>query len=172
MSNLDIRDYHLARILLVIDTFSRDGDELEGLTKLAKLDFLLRYPVFLERLLERRRKPWPEGRAPSLAERQAVESRMVRYKYGPWDSRYYALVGALVGRGLIAVSRTSGHVSFAATAEGHDLAARIAQTGAWAIPAARCGLLKRWFDRSGNQLKSLIYRELPEAVDRPYWAPI
>ena len=26
---------------------------------------------------------------------------MIRYKYGPWDDRYYAVIGALVSRGLL-----------------------------------------------------------------------
>ena len=44
---------HLGRLLVLIDTFGgRSGDkQIEGLTKLAKLDFLLRYPDYLERAL-------------------------------------------------------------------------------------------------------------------------
>lgn len=44
---------HLGRLLVLIDAFAgKAGDQkLEGLTKLAKLDFLLRYPAFLERAI-------------------------------------------------------------------------------------------------------------------------
>ena len=80
MRTIEVPEYHLARLLLLIDAFSGADHQLDGLTKLAKLDFLLRYPIFLERLLERRGLHWPEGAAPTLAERQAVESRMIRYK--------------------------------------------------------------------------------------------
>lgn len=76
-------DYHLARLLLLLDAFTRKGGRLDGLTKIAKLDFLLRYPVFLERILVKRGLAWPSGLAPDANERLAVESRMVRYKYGP-----------------------------------------------------------------------------------------
>lgn len=165
-------DYHLARLLLLVDAFSVNGDRLEGLTKLAKLDFLLRYPVFLERLLDRRGKAWPAGAAPTYAERQAVESRMIRYKYGPWDNRYYALVGALVGKGLVEAAHRNGHLSVTTTELGRAVAKSLAATDAWRTAWHRSELLKRWFDRSGNQLKEMIYRELPEVVDRPYWAPI
>ncbi len=41
---------HLGRILVLLRAFSgRSGNyPVEGLTKLAKLDFLLRYPTYLE----------------------------------------------------------------------------------------------------------------------------
>ena len=165
-------DYHVARLLLLIDAFTDGGNRLDSLTKLAKLDFLLRYPVFLERLLDRRRKAWPEGVGPTASERLAVESRMIRYKYGPWDNRYYALVGALVGRGLVEALRLDGHLSFAVTDLGRSAARELGASEAWRPVSARSALLKQWFDLSGSQLKRLIYRELPDAVDRPHWAQI
>lgn len=172
MTTLEIPDYHLARLLILIDAFTRDGGRLEGLTKLAKLDFLLRYPVFLERLLVRRSLRWSPGSAPTLAEREAVESRMVRYKYGPWDARYYTLLGALSARGLVDATREGALVTFELTPEGREVARRLANTSEWQTVARRSALLKRSFDRSGNRLKSLIYDELPDAVDRPHWASI
>lgn len=44
---------HLARLLVLLKAFSgRDGTKtIDGLTKLAKLDFFLRYPTYLERAL-------------------------------------------------------------------------------------------------------------------------
>ncbi len=169
---IDPTDYHVARLLLLIDAFTAAGGSLDGLTKVAKLDFLLRYPVFLERLLDRRRKAWPEGAGPTSAERLAVESRMMRYKYGPWDNRYYALLSALVGRGLVEATRRDGHVAFTVTDSGRGAARDLATSDAWRAVHLRCGLLKEWFDLSGNQLKQLIYRELPDVVDRPHWTPI
>lgn len=168
----DNQDYHIARLLILIDAFSADGGRLESLTKLAKLDFLLRYPVFLERLLDRRRKAWPEGAGPTYAERLAVESRMIRYKYGPWDNRYYALIGALVGRRLVTASQVDGHLVLTTTESGHQAARDLASSSAWQTTSARSALLKRWFDLPGSRLKNLIYAELPDAVDRPYWAQI
>ena len=47
-------DLHIARLLILIGTFSgmKGNKTVNGLTKLAKLDFLLRYPIYLERALE------------------------------------------------------------------------------------------------------------------------
>lgn len=78
--------YHEARILLLIDRFTAAKKGLNGLTKLAKLDFLLRYPAMLDRLLVDDSINWPQGTQPTSSERLAVESRMTRYKYGPGTS--------------------------------------------------------------------------------------
>jgi len=43
-----------ARLLLLIDAFSGGADGLQGRTKLAKLDFLLRYPRFCRRAMRLR----------------------------------------------------------------------------------------------------------------------
>ncbi|MEG1452058.1 hypothetical protein [Brevundimonas sp.] len=45
---------HLMRLLILLrcaDKRGRTPKPVEGITKLAKLDFLLRYPVYLERAL-------------------------------------------------------------------------------------------------------------------------
>ena len=80
---------HEARILLLINAFAgENGDgQIEGLTKLAKLDFLLRYPTYLERALVKKGR---STKAVDLKphEELSVESKMVRYRFGPWDHRY------------------------------------------------------------------------------------
>ena len=79
---------HEGRLLLLVSAFSPEAEVggIAGLTKLAKLDFLLRYPVLLERALTARGR---STRAVELQdfERSSVESRMVRYRFGPWDHR-------------------------------------------------------------------------------------
>jgi hypothetical protein len=160
-------DYHVARILLLIDAFTTPAASLEGLTKLAKLDFLLRYPSFLEQMLRGSGIPWPTGQQPSAAEQLAVESRMMRYKYGPWDDRYYAIVGCLLGSGLADSVIGKKRVALRTSPIGRARAEELAKRAAWQVVAQRCRLLKKYFDVSGNSLKERIYRELPEVVDRP-----
>ncbi len=160
-------DYHVGRILLLIDAFTTPSSSLEGLTKLAKLDFLLRYPSFLQQLLRGAGIPWPQGQQPSPAEQFAVESRMIRYKYGPWDDRYYAIVGCLLGSGLADPAIGKKRLALRTSPSGRERSRELAQTEPWQIVAERCRLLKKHFDVSGNSLKERIYRELPEVVDRP-----
>ncbi|UGQ14866.1 hypothetical protein LO772_15590 [Yinghuangia sp. ASG 101] len=163
--------YHEARVLLLIARFTTARGSLAGLTKLAKLDFLLRYPVMLERLLPNGGRGWPAGAEPTDAERVAVESRMTRYKYGPWDQRYYGVLASLVARGLITVG-SPGQAEFRVTERGAAAAASLEAAPQWAVVAARAKLLKKHFNRSGSALKNLIYDKLPDAVDRPWRAEI
>ncbi|MFD9288432.1 hypothetical protein ACFWBV_09015 [Streptomyces sp. NPDC060030] len=154
-------------MLLLIDRFTGARKGLDGLTKLAKLDFLLRYPAMLDRLMVGDGISWPPGVQPTSAERLAVESRMTRYKYGPWDQRYYGILGSLVARDLITY-RAPDRAEFRITASGAVAAAMLAETDEWAVVAKRVNLLKKHFNKSGSSLKTLIYDRLPDAVDRPW----
>src|SRR5579875_4017843 len=113
-----------ARLLLLIDGFSSASTTLQGRTKLAKLDFLLRYPAFLRRALIARNISFdlPD----SSEEEQTIEQRMVRFRYGPWDPAYYALLGSLLGRGLIEAIPHAHYIGFRTTARGHTLADTLA----------------------------------------------
>ena len=164
--NEDIQ-YHDARILLLIEAMGPRGATMNGLTKLVKLDFLLRYPQFLERLLRKGQIPWPDGTAPTAAEMLAVEAPMIRYKYGPWDDRYYPILGYLRGTGLADVQRTDGTMTIRLTDAGRALARQLSHDPAWARVWHRAQLLHQHFNLSGNALKDRIYNELPDVVDRP-----
>lgn len=155
-------EYHQARVLLLIVAFAGARGKLDGLTKLAKLDFLLRYPVFLERLLPAGSADWTDQTRPTQVERQAVESRMMRYKYGPWDDRYYPVIGALVGRGLLNyVEGARGNLALRPTAAGRALASALTADPQWAVTYARSALLKRHLNLSGNASRTLSTNVFP-----------
>ena len=152
-----------ARLLLLIDIFSLNAGMLQGRTKLAKLDFLLRYPKFFERAMALRNVDVHIARDESAANN--IEQRMVRYRYGPWDPAYYALLGALLGRGLITTVPERNYLGFRATAAGHDIACQLARSDAWEAVAARATLLRRTFrTHTGTFLKDWIYRHFPEVT--------
>jgi hypothetical protein len=156
-------------LLILLRHFAPEGKKpLVSLTKLAKLDFLLRYPSFTDILLASRGVAWPLGAEPTDSERDAVESRMIRYKYGPWDDRYYVLLGSLVGMGLARVSTKGKTLTISLTEEGANHALRLAETEEWNIIDSRAAVLKRVFDTTGTKLRNMIYEELPEVVDRPH----
>jgi hypothetical protein len=159
-------NYHLARIMLILRHFAANKP-LTGLTKLAKLDFLLRYPTFTERLLSSRGLEWPEGTRPTQSERLAIESRMIRYKYGPWDDRYYSLLGTLVGLGLAEVHYEGPSLKVRLTTDGANRADQISNETAWQTTDLRIRVLRKTFNTTGTKLKSIIYEELPDVVDRP-----
>lgn len=157
--------YHEARLLVLLAAF---GKGITGLTKLAKLDFLLRYPTMLEQLLLRDGISVPEAAVPRDIERISVESPMIRYKYGPWDDQYYAILGSLISKALVDSTPTGRSIQIRLTERGAEIAHAITSDPAWSTTAARAGLLRRHYNKTGNALKDRIYAEFPEALDRPH----
>ena len=162
---------HLARLLLLVDAFGQaTGTGLDGLTKLAKLDFLLRYPGFLQSLLAKQHIAAMVDLADH--ELQAISDPMIRYRYGPWDNRYYELLGGLVGRGLVEYVKGRGRVSFRATTSAHQIASDLRGSPEWSTIVRRIQLLHEHFDIGGTQLKKLIYDSFPALVALPWRAVI
>ncbi|MCX4832493.1 hypothetical protein OG746_27515 [Streptomyces sp. NBC_01016] len=167
--------YHQARVLLLVDAVSKaagHAGKLDGLTKLAKLDFLLRYPALAPQVLDNLPvfDPRLNLSREELATPTEVEAPMVRYKYGPWDDRYYTVIGALVGRGLLKYARgRKGSVALSMTKEGRRLSDQMGKSRDWkalserseAIATASAGM-------TGNSLKDLVYQRLEKLMDRPH----
>ncbi|GAA0335745.1 hypothetical protein NE235_14920 [Actinoallomurus spadix] len=169
MSQQEEMNYHIARLLVILRHFGpTEKRPLKGITKLAKLDFLLRYPAFTDQIIANRGLQWPLGAEPSESEFKAVESRMIRYKYGPWDDRYYPLIGRLVGLGLAEVSKEKRALSIRLTDEGRARAESISRTREWLEVELRARFLRENLNLTGNRLKEIIYAELPDVVDRPH----
>ena len=150
-----------ARLLLLVNAFSSGSKFLEGRTKLAKLDFLLRYPHFFKRAISIKA---PNAPINHIDAPETVESRMVRYRYGPWDPVYFAVIGRLVGKGLIHVVPARNGTGYKTTQLGNVVAKRLAATSVWADVALRLRLLRKYFDLSGNSLKTFIYENFPEVT--------
>ncbi len=158
-------DLHAARLLVLISAYSgaSPGDSVEGLTKLAKLDFLLRYPVMLERALAAKGRSTRDVQLEEY-ERLSVESEMVRYRFGPWDHRYREVLNILVGKGLVTVSVEGRKVVITLTDRGRTLASELEASPAFQDYARRSTLLKRHFDVQATTLMRFIYETFPEVV--------
>jgi hypothetical protein len=150
------------RLLLLIDAFSLNGGAVQGRTKLAKLDFLLRYPAFHERAMQLRKLP---SATPSAEPEPDLETRMVRYRYGPWDPAHYGILGSLIGRGLVEVVREPRVFAFRTTARGSKIAKELAESEPWIGVSRRATLLRRAFrTQTGTFLKDWIYENFPEVT--------
>lgn len=174
VANLDqAPQLHAARLLLLLDAFAEDdhGGAIEGLTKLAKLDFLLRYPVMLERALEAKGRSIREVHL-EVHERYSVESEMVRYRFGPWDHRYRGFINLLVAKGLASISVEGRKVVIAATEAGRERARQLSSDDLFIPYAQRARLLKRHFDLTATNLMRFIYETFPELVSLRSNAPI
>ena len=98
-------DVHLARILVLLKAFARTNlPAIEGITKLAKLDFLLRYPSCLEKALLARGLSAKNIPVDDF-DRLTIEARMIRYRYGPWDHRYRRFLNTVAEEDQALVNR-------------------------------------------------------------------
>ena len=130
----------LGRILILLRAFGgrKSNQALEGLTKLAKLDFLLRYPAYLERALAARGIATEPTKVQDY-ERNSVEALMVRYRYGPWDHRYRRFLNTLVGLGLVYVQTDKRTIVIRLTEEGQKAADALIDDPAYGAITARAG---------------------------------
>ena len=167
--------YHQSRVLLLVAAVAAEpghARKLDGLTKLAKLDFLVRYPGLASIILEdlsgaddRLHLDPNERNAPTN-----VDDPMIRYKYGPWDDRYYPVLGGLVSRQLLRYARgRRGSVALVPTDAGRLLAEHLRSDTEWRSIADRCeAIAQASVGLSGNALKERIYDRLADLMDRPH----
>lgn len=153
---------HLGRLLILINEFSKKGKaEVKGITKLAKLDFLLRYPVYLEKALLVRGKELKKASVRDF-EVSSVESKMVRYRYGPWDFRYRKFLNILIAKGLIYYRTEGNSVMIGITKKGLETANRLSEDEIFEDLFERAKVLRINFDIKATRLKNFIYETFPE----------
>ena len=168
----DILELHAARLLLLVAVCGtkKRGTKfarLDGLTKLAKLDFLVRYPEFFEKLA----KHLGQDGTTSV---RAIESSMVRFHYGPWDDRYYHILAYLEGKQLLEVMREGSTYQFKLSGLGTSVAENLARSEAFGELVQHMQRVKGLVGKmSGTPLKALIYEVFgKEVVDRKLGEPI
>lgn len=157
---------HEARLLLLLKNVTKGGEgSVEGITKLAKIDFLLRYPLYFQRLVDRlnveriRKITVPINEF----ETDTVESKMIRFRYGPWDPRYRRWIGILVAKGLADTYLQGKTVHVKLTPRGTVIASSLAEAADFRDLAARSELVAKTVgSRTGTWLKDIIYEVVPE----------
>jgi hypothetical protein len=160
----DILEFHAARLMLLMEICGSAG-RIDGLTKMAKLDFFTRYPDFFE--VARASVSPDSDSPPTTTTDSAVEASMVRHHYGPWDKRYYHVLAHLEARQLISVVKEGKSYQIALTGLGRERAKMLAAKGSFAPLVSRLKQVKAVFGRkSGTYLKDLIYRLFDQEVGR------
>lgn len=154
----DSIEFHAARLLLLLKHAGGRKAKIVGRLRLAKLDFFVRYPVYLSKALG------SDAKTVTIIQ---PESPMIRYKYGPWDKKYYDVFAFLVAKGLVTISPTQSGDEFALTSRGQDAINEL-QGPDFEDIVERCKVVyQRFKDFSGTQLKSYIYKNFPEIVSQP-----
>jgi hypothetical protein len=124
-----------------------------------------RYPKCLERVVKDTGGQVADANIRPY-ERDTVESRMIRFRYGPWDGRYRRWIGLMVARDLAATYVTGNTVNVLLTQSGREVADVIAKLDEYADLQARSKLI---FAAVGGiaatKLKDFIYAKFPELLN-------
>ena len=160
----DIIEFHVARLLLLMSICGTAG-RIDGLTKLAKLDFFARYPDFFRTALAATQSETVE-KFPTQRDR-SVESAMVRHHYGPWDKRYYQVLAVLEAKALMTVEKEGNLYRFVLTPMGRERAKALASKSSFEPLVVRMREIKKAFGKkTGSSLKNLIYQLFDAEVSR------
>jgi hypothetical protein len=155
----EVVEFHASRLLLLFNVCGT-ADRIEGLTKLAKLDFFVRYPAFFQRVAQSTGDDATTEGSSSL-----IESPMVRHHYGPWDRRYYHVLAYLEARKLIRVSKAGRAYLFVLTDEGREVAVSLRENEIFRELVMQMKRVKKAVGRfSGSRLKQMIYEEFAKEV--------
>lgn len=159
-------DLHLSRLLVLLRAACgrKNTKTVEGITKLAKLDFLLRYPTCLERAL-RKVEGDPARAQVQSHERVSIESKMIRFRYGPWDGRYRRWIALLVAKGLaeIYVQRNTIHIRL--TERGAEVADQVRILPDFVDMDTRSSVIASVFGAfSATRIKEFVYQTFPELL--------
>jgi len=159
----DIMEFHATRILLLILVCGSKQREtkaikIDSLTKLAKLDFFVRYPGLFNKLADYL------GKKEHISD-ISIESRMIRFHYGPWDKRYYQILPYLEAKNLISVKKNGKSYEFSLTSKGENIAENLKDKKAFKEIVYRLKIIKKVLgSKSGNSIKSLIYEVFDNEV--------
>lgn len=154
-------EFHAARILLLL---YRCNGIIDGRTKLAKLDFFVRYPMAVKRVLD-------AGLVTVVNEKQklsfsvdpnSIESQMIRYRYGPWDPKYAVVIPYLQSLGLLTVDSGKSE-TYTLTERGESAARDLLQDKSFQQLDATLQVVSQVFSTwKGSQLKRFIYDNFEE----------
>lgn len=153
----DLLEFHAARLLLLFKLCGVAG-RIDGLTKMAKLDFFVRYPQFFN---EACKAIGIEAEATDTS----VESSMIRFHYGPWDDRYYHVLAFLESTGLLEVTKVKNAFVLALTDKGKSAAKQLADEPEYGTLVEQMKRVKKALGKqAGSSLKKLIYKVFEKEV--------
>jgi hypothetical protein len=163
---------HEARLMILLLVAGRRADRVEpvdGIMKLAKMDFLLRYPNMLVRVLNHigkgKKRARDEAQSIGDEEKNTIEARMIRFRYGPWDKRYRRWLATLSARNLVNVFKEGRTVRVVLTPRGKEVAERLVSRNEFADLARRAEMIKSAVgDMPSAKLKNFIYEIAPELL--------
>ena len=146
----EVFELHAARLVLLLKHCGIKN-RIDGLTKMAKLDFFVRYPPFF---IKAAQSLGAQLEAPAASS----DSSMVRYRYGPWDDRYYHLLSYLESAELITIRRVGRSYRVTLTPSGETIANSLTEDTSYRSLVQHMRNVKKVMgSKGGSTLKNLIY---------------
>jgi len=166
-------EFNEARLLLLLKAAAGKDEiakPLEGIMKLAKMDFLLRYPNMLVRALnvigESKKSALAAAAAIPEEDRDTIEARMIRFRFGPWDPRYRRWLSILVAKQLAIVYREGRTVKIQLSKKGMALAEQLAEAEAFKPLAERAKVVNSAVgNMPSTKITAFVYKIAPEIVN-------
>lgn len=166
-------EFNEARLLILLKAAAGKEEApkpLEGIMKLAKMDFLLRYPNMLVRALNVIGESKKSARAAAAAipeeDRDTIEARMIRFRFGPWDTRYRRWLSILVAKQLAIVYREGRTVKIQLTKQGVALAEKFAEAEVFKPLVERAKVVNSTVgNMPSTKITAFIYKIAPELVN-------
>jgi hypothetical protein len=166
-------EFNEARLLLLLKAAAgkeETAKPLEGIMKLAKMDFLLRYPNMLVRALnvigESKKSALVAAAAIPEEDRDTIEARMIRFRFGPWDPRYRRWLSILVAKQLAIVYREGRTVKIQLSKKGMALAEQLAEAEAFQPLAERAKVVNSAVgNMPSSKITAFVYKIAPEIIN-------
>lgn len=153
----ELLEFHAARLLLLFKVCGTAG-RIDGLTKMAKLDFFVRYPQFFNEACK-------AIGVDAEAVVTSIESSMIRFHYGPWDDRYYHILAFLESTGLLEVTKVKNAFTLKLTEKGQQAAKDLLKEPAYVPLIEQMKRVKQTLGgKAGSSLKKLIYSVFEKEV--------
>lgn len=173
-------EFNEARLLLLLKAAAGKEETpkpLEGIMKLAKMDFLLRYPNVLVRALnvigQSKKSALAAAAAIPEEDRDTIEARMIRFRFGPWDPRYRRWLSILVAKQLATVYREGRTVKIQLSKKGVVLAEQLARTEAFQPLAERAKVVNSAVgNMPSSRITDFVYKIAPEIINMKWGNPI
>ena len=165
-------EFHEARLLLLLNAAGGRAEQprpVDGIMKVAKMDFLLRYPNCLQRAIAAiKDADVPRFvKAAQIPEEQmnTIEGQMIRYRFGPWDKRYRRWLSILGAKKLATVHKEGRTIKVQLTIRGRELANELADLPEFVPIVERARLVVGAVGyMPATRLKDFIYQTFPEIV--------
>ena len=166
-------EFNEARLLLLLKAAAgkeETAKPLEGIMKLAKMDFLLRYPNMLVRALNvigvSKKSALAAAAAIPEEDRDTIEAHMIRFRFGPWDPRYRRWLSILVAKQLATVCREGRTVKIQLSKKGMVLAEQLAEAEAFKPLAERAKVVNSAVgSMPSTKITAFVYKIAPEIIN-------